>query len=157
MAISEVGLALVLPGRSRTWILTVVLWIGMGIPVDSATPANPKIIHVLNRLSLGIRPGDNQEPRRKRTGYRSRFAPEPQIRIASPRASPQSSGEYVPYSIQNVVFSTDRNTKICVYPVLLFWAVSPIVFLICKLFAICQVCRIVVSNSQYENGSHLTG
>ena len=42
----------------------------------------------------------NQEPRRKRTGYRSRFAPEPQIRIASPRASPQSSGEYVPYSIQ---------------------------------------------------------
>ena len=41
----------------------------------------------------------NQEPRRKRTGYRSRFAPEPQIRIASPRASPQSSGEYVPYSI----------------------------------------------------------
>ena len=25
----------------------------------------------------------NQEPRRKRTGYRSRFAPEPQIRIAS--------------------------------------------------------------------------
>ena len=42
----------------------------------------------------------NQEPRRKRTGYRSRFAPEPQIRIASPRASPQSSGEYVPYSNQ---------------------------------------------------------
>ena len=42
----------------------------------------------------------NQEPRRKRTGYRSRFAPEPQIRIASPRASPQSSGEYVPYLIQ---------------------------------------------------------
>ena len=42
---------------------------------------------------------ENQEPRRKRTGYRSRFAPEPQIRIASPRASPQSSGEYVPYSI----------------------------------------------------------
>ena len=44
----------------------------------------------------------NQEPRRKRTGYRSRFAPEPQIRIASPRASPQSSGEYVPYSIKKL-------------------------------------------------------
>ena len=39
-------------------------------------------------------------PRRKRTGYGKRFAPECQIRIASPRASPQSSGEYVPYSIQ---------------------------------------------------------
>jgi hypothetical protein len=42
----------------------------------------------------------NQEPRRKRTGYGSRFAPEYQIRIASPKASPQSGGEYIPYSIQ---------------------------------------------------------
>ena len=50
-----------------------------------------------------IREKANQEPRRKRTGYRSRFAPEPQIRIASPRASPQSSGEYVPYSIQVLI------------------------------------------------------
>lgn len=44
--------------RSRTWFLAVVLWIGISIPVDSATPVNPKIVHVLNRLSLGIRPGD---------------------------------------------------------------------------------------------------
>jgi hypothetical protein len=42
----------------------------------------------------------NQEPRRKRTGYGSRFAPEPQIQIASPEVSPQSGGEYIPYSIQ---------------------------------------------------------
>ncbi len=47
--------------RSRAWVLTVVLWVGMSVPVDSATPANSKIIHVLNRLSLGIRPGDIQK------------------------------------------------------------------------------------------------
>jgi hypothetical protein len=47
--------------RSHTWVLTVVLWVGIRIPVDSATPANPKVIHVLNRLSLGIRPGDIQK------------------------------------------------------------------------------------------------
>jgi ankyrin repeat protein len=44
---------------------------------------------------------NNQEPRRKRTGYESRFAPESQIQIAIPKASPQSGGEYIPYSIQN--------------------------------------------------------
>jgi uncharacterized protein (DUF1800 family) len=33
----------------------------MGMAVDSATPANPKVLHVLNRLSLGIRPGDIQK------------------------------------------------------------------------------------------------
>ena len=63
---------------------------------------------------MGRRDG-NQEPRRKRTGYRSRFAPEPQIRIASPRASPQSSGEYVPYSIQSLTQmaeSKDRSVKL---------------------------------------------
>ena len=53
----------------------------------------------------------NQEPRRKRTGYRSRFAPEPQIRIASPRASPQSSGEYVPYSIQKSIAKLSSEEK----------------------------------------------
>ena len=53
----------------------------------------------------------DQEPRRKRTGYRSRFAPEPQIRIASPRASPQSSGEYVPYSIQQIA-KTQKATLV---------------------------------------------
>jgi len=47
--------------RSRAWVLTVVLWVGMSVPVDSATPANSKIIHVLNRLSLGMRPGDIQK------------------------------------------------------------------------------------------------
>ncbi len=47
--------------RSRAWVLTVILWAGMGVSVDSATPANSKIIHVLNRLSLGIRPGDIQK------------------------------------------------------------------------------------------------
>jgi hypothetical protein len=44
----------------------------------------------------------NQEPRRKRTGYESRFAPESQIQIAIPKASPQSGGEYIPYSIQSM-------------------------------------------------------
>ena len=53
----------------------------------------------------------NQEPRRKRTGYRSRFAPEPQIRIASPRASPQSSGEYVPYSIQTAATQLEAESQ----------------------------------------------
>jgi CheY-like chemotaxis protein len=54
--------------------------------------------------SLGLFPihvsSGNQEPRRKRTGYESRFAPESQIQIAIPKASPQSGGEYIPYSIQ---------------------------------------------------------
>ncbi len=47
--------------RSHAWFLTGVLWVGMGVSVDSATPASSKIVHVLNRLSLGIRPGDIQK------------------------------------------------------------------------------------------------
>jgi hypothetical protein len=55
---------------------------------------------------LGILHSINQEPRRKRTGYGSRFAPKSQIWIASPGTSPQSGGEYVPYSIQQ---ANDKN------------------------------------------------
>jgi hypothetical protein len=45
----------------------------------------------------------------------------------------RNSGLYSPYfspfceqfQIRNIVFSTDRNTKICIRSVLLFWAASP--------------------------------
>ena len=61
----------------------------------------------------------NQEPRRKRTGYESRFAPECQIRTASPKASPQSGREYIPYLIQrkseqfkvNLMSQNEENGK----------------------------------------------
>ncbi len=52
---------------SKTWVLSLVLWIGLlapanaATPVKAATPVNAKILHVLNRLSFGARPGDIQK------------------------------------------------------------------------------------------------
>lgn len=42
----------------------------------------------------------NQEPRRKQTGYESRFTPEPQGSDCKIQVSPQSGGEYNPYSTE---------------------------------------------------------
>jgi hypothetical protein len=54
----------------------------------------------------------NQEPRRKRTGYGSRFAPEPWGSDCNPKTSPQSGGESDPYSIKPVGAGNNRETAI---------------------------------------------
>jgi uncharacterized protein (DUF1800 family) len=38
--------------------LSLLLWLVLLIPSHAAPPVNPKILHVLNRLSLGPKPGD---------------------------------------------------------------------------------------------------
>jgi uncharacterized protein (DUF1800 family) len=38
--------------------LSLLLWLVLLIPSHAATPVNPKILHVLNRLTLGPKPGD---------------------------------------------------------------------------------------------------
>jgi hypothetical protein len=38
--------------------LSLLFWLVLLIPSHAATPVNPKILHVLNRLSLGPKPGD---------------------------------------------------------------------------------------------------
>jgi uncharacterized protein (DUF1800 family) len=40
------------------WGLSLLLWLTLLIPSHAATPVNPKILHILNRLSLGPKPGD---------------------------------------------------------------------------------------------------
>jgi len=40
---------------------TALLWIGLLFPSSAATPVDPKVLHLLNRLSFGPRPGDLQK------------------------------------------------------------------------------------------------
>ncbi|PSF38314.1 DUF1800 domain-containing protein [Aphanothece hegewaldii CCALA 016] len=42
--------------KSKIWALSLVLWLGWLSPVFAATPADPKVLHLLNRLSFGARP-----------------------------------------------------------------------------------------------------
>jgi uncharacterized protein (DUF1800 family) len=43
----------------KYWILSVIIILGTIFPSDATSiPADSKVLHVLNRLSLGIRPGD---------------------------------------------------------------------------------------------------
>ncbi|MBW4580083.1 MAG: DUF1800 domain-containing protein [Tildeniella nuda ZEHNDER 1965/U140] len=52
--------------KPTVWRITALLWLGvvpwgsLGSLATAATPADPKILHVLNRLSFGSRPGDVQ-------------------------------------------------------------------------------------------------
>jgi uncharacterized protein (DUF1800 family) len=46
--------------RTRIGVLSFCLWIGLVMP-GGAAPADPKVLHLLNRLSLGVRPGDVQK------------------------------------------------------------------------------------------------
>jgi uncharacterized protein (DUF1800 family) len=39
-------------------ILLLILWISISIPSYSTTKADPKVLHIINRLSFGPRPGD---------------------------------------------------------------------------------------------------
>ena len=41
-------------------IITSFIWL-ISANITQAEPVNPKVIHVLNRLSLGIRPGDIEQ------------------------------------------------------------------------------------------------
>ena len=41
----------------RVWTLACFLWMSVIVP-SGATPADPKVLHLLNRLSYGVRPGD---------------------------------------------------------------------------------------------------
>ena len=43
--------------RKLLLIITSLIWLGLS-SVAQAEPANPKVIHLLNRLTLGIRPGE---------------------------------------------------------------------------------------------------
>lgn len=44
-------------GLVRVGMLSVFLWMSVIVP-SGATPADPKVLHLLNRLSYGARPGD---------------------------------------------------------------------------------------------------
>jgi uncharacterized protein (DUF1800 family) len=46
--------------QSKTLVLAVFLGLSTIAPSQAATPTDPKILHVLNRLSFGPRPGDLQ-------------------------------------------------------------------------------------------------
>jgi uncharacterized protein (DUF1800 family) len=43
--------------RKYLFVFTSCLWLGL-TSISQAVPVNPKVIHLLNRLSLGIRPGE---------------------------------------------------------------------------------------------------
>jgi uncharacterized protein (DUF1800 family) len=43
--------------RKYLFVFTSCLWLGL-TSISQAAPVNPKVIHLLNRLSLGIRPGE---------------------------------------------------------------------------------------------------
>lgn len=45
---------------SKTLVVAVLLWFGAIVPSQATASADPKILHVLNRLSFGVRPGDVQ-------------------------------------------------------------------------------------------------
>lgn len=47
--------------KSKTWILALCLWIGFLVPADANPSANSKVLHLINRLSFGPRPGDVQK------------------------------------------------------------------------------------------------
>jgi uncharacterized protein (DUF1800 family) len=48
--------------NKKHWILSVVLVLGITFPSNATpTPTDPKVLHVLNRLSFGIRPGDIEQ------------------------------------------------------------------------------------------------
>ncbi|MBD2075628.1 hypothetical protein H6F86_17345 [Phormidium sp. FACHB-592] len=53
---------------------------------------------------LPVPPAD-QEPRCKQTGYGSRFTPDPKESDCKLDVSPQSGGEYDPYSIKGVFYT----------------------------------------------------
>jgi uncharacterized protein (DUF1800 family) len=42
----------------QVWVISIFLWLGCFLPSNAATPADPKVLHLLNRLSYGPRPGD---------------------------------------------------------------------------------------------------
>jgi uncharacterized protein (DUF1800 family) len=44
--------------QGKYWILGVFLWVGLINPAYPAASTDPKILHLLNRLSFGPRPGD---------------------------------------------------------------------------------------------------
>jgi uncharacterized protein (DUF1800 family) len=46
--------------RKYVVVLTSAIWL-MLVSIAQAEPANPKVIHLLNRLSLGIRPGEIEQ------------------------------------------------------------------------------------------------
>ena len=48
--------------NKKFWILSVILVLGTTLPSSATSrPTDPKVLHVLNRLSLGIRPGDIEQ------------------------------------------------------------------------------------------------
>lgn len=50
-----------MPLFSKPVMVIVLLWFGTIASSFAATPADPKVLHVLNRLSFGARPGDVQK------------------------------------------------------------------------------------------------
>jgi uncharacterized protein (DUF1800 family) len=45
--------------NKKFWLLSVIIIVGIILPSNAtSTPTDPKVLHVLNRLSFGIRPGD---------------------------------------------------------------------------------------------------
>jgi uncharacterized protein (DUF1800 family) len=44
--------------KSKVWIVSLGLTLGLALSSDAATPDRLKVLHALNRISLGIRPGD---------------------------------------------------------------------------------------------------
>ncbi len=47
--------------KSKVWIISLWLTLGLALSSDAATPDRLKILHALNRMSLGIRPGDIEQ------------------------------------------------------------------------------------------------
>jgi uncharacterized protein (DUF1800 family) len=47
--------------KSKVWIISLWLTLGLTLSSDAATPDRLKILHALNRMSLGIRPGDIEQ------------------------------------------------------------------------------------------------
>jgi uncharacterized protein (DUF1800 family) len=44
--------------KSKIWLVSCCFALGLALPSNAATPDRLKILHALNRISLGIRPGD---------------------------------------------------------------------------------------------------
>lgn len=100
--------------RSQAEILGFWMWIGFVAP-GVAAPADPKVLHLLNRLSLGPRPGDVQkvEAIGVETYIQQQLAPEkiPEPKALSDRLSQLATLKLSPLELGQQLRQLQQNRK----------------------------------------------